>query len=402
MAEKNGKRTRKSNGEGSVWFNEQRGVWMAEVTWTDKTKQRHSKRFSDKYQTGVKAKLKDFKKQLLLNQGNAKEASVTFKEYAMYWMESAQKNKLKPTSYARKMVTLRQQVFPYIGLVPIETLTIDDVQGLVNKLDKEGLSYSTVKKAYEAVNGCMKRYVLSNRYHYNPCIGVELPIQKRKDVSKIKYFVGDEILKIQQGATRTYKNGKPVFRYGYLIVAFMYTGLRLGEMLALTWDDVDFENRTVTVNKSVVRAGEGYEEDDIKYKFIEQDSTKTSSGTRVVPLCDIALDAFRHLKEMEGNSPYVASTASGNHPNYHTIDHTLRAVLLSEGIRDEENLCGVHALRHTFASMLFANGCSVKVVSELLGHSNTKITEDIYIHLIQRQKVAAVEELNKYSIPTVA
>lgn len=402
MTEKNGKRTRKSNGEGSVWFNEKRGVWMAEITWTDKTKQRHSKRFSDKRQTGVKFKLSEFKKQLILDQGSVKESSVTFKEYALFWMDTVQKNKLKPTSYARKMVTLEQQVFPNIGMIPIEMLTVDDIQKFINKLDKEGLSYSTIKKAYEAVNGCIKRYIVSNPQHFNPCFGVVLPSRKRKSVSKINYFQGEEIVKIQSAAIRTFGNGRPVFRYGYLIVAFMYTGLRLGEMLALTWDDVDFENRLLTVNKSVVRTGRGYEDHNVRYDYIEQDSTKTDSGCRYVPLSDAALDAFQHLKKLDRNRPYVASTIHGTHPNYHSIEHMLKRILLSEGIRDEEHLCGVHSLRHTFASMLFANGCSVKVVSELLGHSNTKITEDIYIHLIQKQKVTAVEELNKYSIPLSA
>jgi site-specific recombinase XerD len=58
---------------------------------------------------------------------------------------------------------------------------------------------------------------------------------------------------------------------------------------------------------------------------------------------------------------------------------------------------GLHSLRHTFATMLFSNGCEVKVVSELLGHSNTKITENIYIHVIQQQKVKAIKSIDKFS-----
>ena len=64
--------------------------------------------------------------------------------------------------------------------------------------------------------------------------------------------------------------------------------------------------------------------------------------------------------------------------------------------KTEQDCCGVHTLRHTFASMLFQNGCDIKVVSEILGHSDTKITENIYIHVIQQQKVKAIQGIDKF------
>ncbi len=83
------------------------------------------------------------------------------------------------------------------------------------------------------------------------------------------------------------------------------------------------------------------------------------------------------------------------------INRMFHSVLIGAGIakdkKDKEHLCGVHVLRHTFASMLFENGCDVKVVSEILGHSDTKITENIYIHLLQKQKVKAIQDIDKYS-----
>lgn len=80
------------------------------------------------------------------------------------------------------------------------------------------------------------------------------------------------------------------------------------------------------------------------------------------------------------------------------INRMFHSILIKSGIaKTYDDFCGVHTLRHTFASMLFQNGCDVKIVSEILGHSNTKITENIYIHILQQQKIKAIQDIDKYS-----
>ena len=86
----------------------------------------------------------------------------------------------------------------------------------------------------------------------------------------------------------------------------------------------------------------------------------------------------------------------GEHGYLYKLNENFHHILERAGIMGDGRSYGVHTLRHTFASMLFQNGCSVKVVSELLGHSDTGITQNTYIHLINEQKVAAIGAIDSF------
>lgn len=172
----------------------------------------------------------------------------------------------------------------------------------------------------------------------------------------------------------------------------MYTGLRISELSALRWKDINFEERTISVNKNIVVTNV-----DGRYQFIEQNKPKTKSGARIIPISSKAMEALITLKQLFPKSEYVLNTRSGERVIPANMNRTLKRILKNAGIPSDD-FGGVHTLRHTFATMLFENGCNVKIVSELLGHSSTKITEDIYIHAIQKQKVKAIEDLDKYCL----
>lgn len=87
-------------------------------------------------------------------------------------MNSVLKNKLKPSSYNRKQVTLENQVHPFLGTIPINKITHSDIQDMINELVERGLSYSTIKKAYEAVNACCREYRIRTGEYFNPCEGI--------------------------------------------------------------------------------------------------------------------------------------------------------------------------------------------------------------------------------------
>ncbi len=115
-------------------------------------------------------------------------------------------------------------------------------------------------------------------------------------------------------------------------------------------------------------------------------------------MSEMTIKVLQELKKINGDKKYVMSTTSGNQVTPRNINRMFHSILKQTGIiSDENNTYGVHTLRHTFASMLFQNGCDVKVVSDILGHSDTKITENIYIHVIQQQKVKAIQDIDKYS-----
>lgn len=386
-------KTRKSNGEGTVYFSEKEGGWRAEITWVDNGGCKHRKSWSSKKQADVKAKLAEFKKKLLLNGRDMTTENRTFQQFAEEWLKVVLKPKLKPTSYERKVVTLENQVYKHIGAIPIDKLNHSQIQKMVNDISESGLSYSTVKKAYEAVSACMRYYRVKTSTSFNPCEGITLPELKRKESSDIRFFTDEERRLIVEEATRIFSNGAPAYRLGWAYVLLLYSGLRVGELCALTWSDIDFQERTIKVHKNAVEFSEEDEDGITRSVLKTQNNTKTRSGMRIVPMTKKAFTALSELKKVTGECEYIITSSKGRRIRPSRLGQTFSLILTAI---DMERV-GLHTLRHTFATMLFNNGCEIKVVSELLGHSNTKITENIYIHVIQKQRVKAIQSIDKYS-----
>ena len=387
------KGTRKSNGEGTVYFVEKFDGWRAEITWFDEFGVKRRKSWFSKKQSEVKSKLAEFKKQLLLNGRATTTENKTFKQFADEWTEKIIKPSVKPLSYNRKVTTLEQQVYPYIGNVSIDKLSHTQIQNMVNALYKKGLSYSTVKKAYEAVSGCMRYYRIKTKTFHNPCEGITLPTSTKKEISSISFFTEEERKRIVEVATQKYEQGKSGYRLGWAFVLLLYSGMRVGEMCALTWDDIDFYEKTIRINKTAVELREKGKDEKCTSTLVTQNGTKTQSGIRTIPMTQKAFDALSELQKITGHCEYIISSSNGERIRPSRLDRTFRKILEAANLEK----VGVHTLRHTFATMLFNNGCEVKVVSDLLGHSNTKITENIYIHTIKQQKMKAIQSIDKYS-----
>ena len=313
--------------------------------------------------------------------------SVTVGEYIKDWLYNVKANTLKPSSFDRKEEVINYQILPYIGDICIDSLSADDIQAMVNEL-KVRYSFSTVKKAYECINACLKYAVKRRDIAYNVAESVTIPTNTERSNSDIHFFSEDEIRLILQESVRCYKNGSRVYRMGEIFVFLLNTGLRIGEALALEVRNIDFENQLLTVRSNIVYVKDRTDSGK-KYRCIKQPSTKTKSGSRIVPLNDEAVRALISLRGINGGVPYVFATKNGKRIHPRNIDRTFRGILQRCGIR----CTGVHSLRHTFASRLFAKGIDVKTVSELLGHSDVGITYDTYIHLIQEQRAAAVSAI---------
>ncbi|WP_294755077.1 site-specific integrase [uncultured Ruminococcus sp.] len=209
-----------------------------------------------------------------------------------------------------------------------------------------------------------------------------------REKSDVKCFSEDELQRIEAEAVKCYNNGKRIYRMGEIVIFLADTGLRIGEALTLEWTNINFKKKTVTVRQNMVFVKDR-KSTDKSYKYIKQCSTKTKKGSRIVPLTAAAIRALMSLKGINGSTKYVFATSTGKRIYPRNIDRMFRGILKKCGIKGT----GVHTLRHTFASRLFAKGVDVKTVSELLGHSEVGITYDTYIHIIQEQQAAAVDVL---------
>lgn len=385
------KTQKRENGQGSV-YQRKDGRWVASIQ--NGFKENGKPNIKTKYaktQAEAKRKLKELIKEIYTPTQEIITNNSLVQEYCNNWLQNIQSNILKPSSYDRKEMTLENQVYPLIGNICMSQITFDDIQSMVNELKKQNLSYSTIKKAYEAINGCFKYALIKGDVSKNPCIGVTLPKNLKHQDGDIKFYTEGQIKLLLEQSTIKYSNGRDKYRLGYGIQFLLYTGLRIGEALALTWEDVDFQNKTITINKNLKQVKNRDDNEQGNYKIIIQNTTKTSSGSRIVPLNNKSIEALNHFKEITGKYKYVFSTETGNNVSGRTYDTMFRKI--QENCKFKE-IYGVHALRHTFASLLFKKGVDVKTVSEILGHKDVSVTYNTYIHLIQEQKMNAISLLD--------
>ncbi|MBC7293603.1 MAG: site-specific integrase [Thermoleophilia bacterium] len=177
-------------------------------------------------------------------------------------------------------------------------------------------------------------------------------------------------------------------RLGPTILTLLWTGLRRGELLGLTWRDVDLENNTLRVRENLVRTRSG----------LKRQKPKSETSQRVVPLPRLVAEILRRHKErMEQEGNYrpdgpVFCTSKGTEIHPRNLNRKF------EQLRKRAGLEGVspHILRHTFATRLLELGQDLKVVQELLGHSQISVTADTYAHVTNRLKRQAADKLDEY------
>lgn len=274
----------------------------------------------------------------------------------------------------------------------LKDITTDDIQLLINS-KKSILSISSLKKIKEVLYPCFKHAKSQNIISYNPAENVSIPKRTVFDEQdKRMCFYSDEEVNfiVQTMLPKYYQTNPRRYRYAPLYTFILNTGLRIGECMALNWKDVNFNNRTLKVNKSVLIS---YERDGSMNKGKKKQTigmTKTLKGNRVIPLNDSASEALQIMKErnedMNITPDLIFSNYEGELLNIKSVQNTFKNICGDLGIEYK----GIHALRHTFGSLLIKNHVDIKIVSELLGHTDVRFTYNRYIHIIQEQKAEAI------------
>lgn len=318
---------------------------------------------------------------------------MTVKAYMDHWLHTVKINELKPASFDRVEQSCRCQIYPHIGDLQLQALTSNDIQQMLNSIAKTH-SYSTMKKAFNNLNSCLKLGVARNEIIKNPAAAVTLPSKGAVNTAPIKNirpYTKDEISAIVAECTRTYKNGRPANRYGYAFLLILNTGMRLGEALYLKWRDVDFKNKTIYIHGNVSEHKDRKAGAQSVYVIAEQETPKTKKSIRYISLNSNAMDALIHLREIMGDDMRVIATENHTIVSPHNMHKYFRSILNRCSINTANDI--VHSLRHTFATRLILKGVDIKVVSELLGHSDVGTTMRIYYHTVEKQKKLAVGQL---------
>lgn len=377
---------------GETVFQTASGEWRGRVTLTDpdtgkKLKPKYF--YNGKSETEIRRKIKAYKNNPL-NYVGEKVGQTDAAHYFRNWADTYKKQRVKISTYDRLDSILRLYIEPELSGIQLQSVRPDDCNNIIVKYKNKGLSHSTVKKIYDALNACFRFAEDRHDVVDNPMKTVEMPKARLFDARDngrdgVKNLTEDEervfLAEIER---KTASTNRYIYRYRDAFVLALNSGLRIGELVALDWSDVDFEKKIISVSKTAVMTVVRGKDNKPNGKVVQviQDTPKTSKSTRKVPLNKKAIAALERLKEQAEKSEYVFPTQTG------------ARIVISSLSKQYDNIaqkCGIyntsfHSLRHTFATRLFEKGANVKEVSTLLGHATVGITYNTYIHVIDSRK----------------
>lgn len=385
--------------DGSV-FQTKNGEWRGKITLTDPTtkKKLPTKTFyGGKSAAEIKRRINEYRNDPL-NYSGASVSKADAYRYFRKWLDEYKKPDIKVSSYDRLDETLRLYIKPEFDGIQLGEVTPDMCNGIITKYKDKGLSFSTVKKIYDALNACFTFAEARHDVYESPMRTVTM-IPKVKFETKRKSDDARHLTEDEEAAflaeidRKTASTDRYIYRYRDAFILDLHTGMRLGELTALDWEDVDLENKSIFVYKTAVMVNERYDDGEKKSGVHQeiQESPKKSKSRRHIPLNGDAIAALERLKEQADDSPYVFPTQTGARVVMGSLEKQYSNIAARCGIDGTS----FHSLRHTFATRLFEKGAEVKKVSELLGHATVAVTYNTYIHVIKESKADVVRLLEK-------
>ena len=355
------------------------------------------KSFSGKNETECKRKYREWVKTTAQEEIKKMRglSDITVLEYIQRWAKIFKFGKIKDSTYDRLENTIKNQIAPYdIANMKLSSLTDEIVQTFI---DEQSLQYSrsTVKKTYEVFNPTLRRAFHEGLIPSNVMECVSIPNEEFFTMHPkkiIEIYTDKEIGILTNAVYEYYYINSRRYRYAPAFVLILNTGIRFGEMLALKWDCVNFEKKTIYVaeTSSYVQNRNRFNSSNRKVSVV---TTTKNKQTRFIPLNETALKALKELKQRQESqyitSEYVISNLDGEMLQGRSVQDVFENICDELGIEHK----GIHALRHTFASKLIQKKVDIGIISELLGHSSVKITYDTYIHFVKEQKVEAIEAI---------
>ena len=333
---------------------------------------------------------------------------LTLDDWHKIWRETYKVGHIKGSTLENYDINYRVHIKDKLGHLLMRDIKPALIQALINQLDKSGMATGSIQYV---------RAILSNMFEFalqedlivkNPCHNLQIP-KKPKKVKRI--LTEDEQNKFM-------RESKLSSSYYGIFFTALSTGMRVNEILGLTWDDINFKQATILVNKTLVLRSEKTS-DENHFTF---QTPKTLKGKRIIPMNnELKIFLLRHkinqnnLKsdypdkwkpyDMEYANNLIFTTRNGRPISYKHVNKGIVRIInkinnneneLSQKEKREatvmENFT-MHSLRHTFATRCFELGIDPKIVQELLGHSNISMTMDIYTHPSENIKRSAIEKI---------
>ncbi len=277
-------------------------------------------------------------------------------------------------------------------------------------LNEKELALGTLDSVHCLLHPTFQLAVRDEIIRKNPTDGVMKEISKESGKNRgVRHALTLE----QQRAWMDYIANHPVYYHWWpMFTVLLGTGCRIGEALGLRWQDLDFENRIISINHSLVY----YPVDGSRKSELRVSLPKTDAGIRTIPMLDIVKDAFEMIREeqeeagfneteIDGMTGFVFNNRFGSVPNPQTVNRTIKRIISSYNSEEVVNAkkerrepviipdFSCHHLRHTFCTRLCENESNLKIIQSIMGHRNIETTMDIYAEATEQKKQESFENL---------
>ena len=387
MAEKK----RRARGEGSIRQRKD-GTWEARfVTGIDPgTGKEIRKSVYAKTQRKVRKKMTEAI--AALDKDDYREPTkMTLAQWLDIWSNEYLKG-VKPNTVLNYNQHIKNHIKPAMGAIKLDTLNAHTIQKFYNQMGEEhvnkpALSPKTIKNIHGVLHKALNQAVMLGYIRSNPADACTLPrvIQK-------------EIKPLDEDATALFLEAIQGHQYETVFLVTLFTGMRQGEVLGLTWDCVDFDKGVITINKQIQKAAGGGS----VYNLVQ---TKNSKGRTITP-APYVMKLLREQRRKQADwrlkagacwedcslGNLVFTDELGRHLMPHTVYHNFKKIVASIGLPNAR----FHDLRHSYAVAAIRSGDDIKTVQGTLGHATASFTLDKYGHVTDQMKQASADRMQQY------
>jgi integrase len=304
--------------------------------------------------------------------------AMTTGEWLDRWLDG--RRRIEETTRAGHAGCIRRDLRPHLGDVPLDELTADHIDAMLREIEARGISPASLHQVFAVLRAALNTAVKRRLIPFNPCVQVELPSVPPKEAA---YLEPDEVVRLLQAVEGD--RDAIVFRVALL------AGLRPAEVCALRWHDADLKTGRLHVWQQFVYLDRRWVLTDLKNKrsrdvFLDAETLAALRRHRAQQIEErlrlAALGAYE-------DGDWMFAHEDGSPPNRKWLSYRFKPVAQQVGVQGDVR--GLHAARHTSATLDLAAGTDVKVTSKRLGHARTGITQDTYQHVIDRLQDQAAE-----------
>lgn len=377
----NKKTHKNANGEGTVFFDESKGKYKGQIIvgYYDNGRPKRKSVFGNN-KTEVKQKLKQIELQIMTDE-YVDETTVTIKQLAMQILDDKlNDNEIKYSSYSRHLETVKMLADIYN--TPIQKANETQIKEFLRK--KLDYSQSIINKIYGLLKIVFNEAKKRNIIKQNPMEHIKKPRSKQTR-EKVRALTVDE----QNKLCEILKNEDVT--YSTQMLLSMFGGMRMGEINALTVDDINFTFNVLSINRTISKGVKGE-------PFISQ-TTKTYAGIRNIPLTAEINKLLRtHIETLGITEGYLFTNKNGKLLTTNQVNMELRRALEKYDIIDTsvKGTVSCHSLRHTYATRCIEAGMQPKVLQKLLGHTDIKTTLNTYCDAFDNYTDENIEKVNQY------